>query len=188
MSNELINIGHRKEADGRTCAGVCKSWKIKQKLYESFCHDFACTLTVITLTSLTAGESCSCLLWTTSFPRSVSSCDCWHLCFPSSKLNGVTGRLSSVASLKKVKVLIRLLVSQIYLILSYQNSESTEVTKFDSTEPYGSLYSFSGRHPKRILHRGSKTVQDLGFKNTRFSWLMYQLTSKYRNWCMCQKH
>lgn len=66
------------------------------------CHYFACSLTVVTPTSLTAGESCSWWLRTT-FERSISPCDCWCLCFPKSKLNGVTGRLSSMASLNKKK-------------------------------------------------------------------------------------
>lgn len=63
MSSELINIVQRKEADGKTCAGVCKSCKDKTSfMKDSLYCDFAYTLTVFTPTSLTAGEACFCLL------------------------------------------------------------------------------------------------------------------------------
>lgn len=41
-----------------------KAEKIKQKLYESFCLSWFClyTLLVVSPTSLTAGDSCLCLL------------------------------------------------------------------------------------------------------------------------------
>ena len=81
------------------CVQELKRYKIGF-MKASACYYFAYTLTLITPTSLTAGESCS-WWWWTIFPRSTSPCDCWCLCFPNSKLNGVTGRLSSTASLNK---------------------------------------------------------------------------------------
>lgn len=161
------------------------------------CHDFVGTLTVITPTSLTAGESFSCLLWTNSFPRSISPCDCWRLCFPNSKLNGVTGRLSSTASLKKgesfkLNFSVTNLSSVSFWNTKIQNQPrwQNSTLKFNSTEPYGSSYSFSVGHSEGVLHRGNKTLQDLDLDSWTpdFSWLMYQLTSKYGSWCICQKN
>lgn len=149
MSNELINMEHRKEADGKMCAGVCKScndkaegsWKLLP-LLAFFVHWLS-----LLPTSLTAGDSCLCLFWTTPFPRSVSSWDGWRLCFPSSKLNGVTGRLSSTASLGKkmwkISVEFQHHKLKFQHFFSYQNSASTQVAKLrcKSAEPCGSLCS-----------------------------------------------